>query len=360
MAAPGADAPNMTTDSALPAVQAGDARLQQLLGWLGALSPQWGLAPESLRPASNDASFRRYFRIDAGHPGHRSLIVMDAPPPMEDCRPFVEVARLFAQAGMNVPQVLEADLRQGFLLLTDFGSTTYLDVLDAGNADALYADASRALVALQSASRESVLPAYDRELLLRELMLYPDWYLARHKGLTLDEHARQALLQAFELLLANNLAQPRVYVHRDYHSRNLMLLQAGGPGVLDFQDAVHGPITYDLVSLLRDAYLSWDEEREIDWAVRHWERARKARLPVAADFGDFYRDFEWMGLQRHLKVLGIFARLYHRDGKDRYLADMPRVLAYVLRTTRRYNAFAGLAALVERAEGTQASVGYTF
>ncbi len=349
----------MTTDSTLPAARE-DARLPQLLRWLDALSPQWGLAPESLRPASDDASFRRYFRIDAAHPGHRSLVVMDAPPPMEDCGPFVAVARLFGQAGMTVPEVLEADLAQGFLLLTDFGSSTYLGVIDAGNADALYADASRALVTLQSASRPAVLPAYDRELLLRELMLYPEWYLGRHKGLALDERDRQTLQQAFELLLASALAQPRVYVHRDYHSRNLMLLEAGNPGVLDFQDAVHGPISYDLVSLLRDAYLSWDEEQEIDWAVRHWERARKAGLPVAADFGDFYRDFEWMGLQRHLKVLGIFARLWHRDGKDRYLADMPRVLGYVTRTARRYGAFSGLAALVERAEGVQAVSGYTF
>lgn len=344
-----------------PAAQGEDARLQQLLGWLAALSPEWALSTGSIRPASNDASFRRYFRIDSGHPSHRSLVVMDAPPPMEDCRPFVTVARLFGQAGVRVPEVLEADLDAGFLLLTDFGSETYLDVIDESNADALYADASRALVALQAASLPAVLPEYDRELLHRELSLYPDWYLARHRQAALNDEDRNTLQQAFDLLLANNLAQPRVYVHRDYHSRNLMRLgDGGGPGVLDFQDAVHGPITYDLVSLLRDAYLSWPEEREIDWAIRHWERARKASLPVASDFGDFYRDFEWMGLQRHLKVLGIFARLWHRDGKDRYLADMPRVLAYVARTASRYNAFTPLARLIDRIEGREAAVGYTF
>ena len=337
------------------------ARLEQLHGWLRALSPQWGLSAGSLRAASNDASFRRYFRIDAGHPEHPTLIVMDAPPPMEDCRPFVSVARLFGDAGMNVPEVLAADLDAGFLLLRDFGNDTYLDAIDEHNADALHAAASRELLSIQSASRAGVLPEYDRELLLRELMLYPDWYLARHTGVALSDDDRSTLVQAFELLLANNLAQPRVYVHRDYHSRNLMrLADDDRPGVLDFQDAVYGPITYDLVSLLRDAYIAWPEEREIDWAVRHWERARQAGLPVAADFGDFYRDLEWMGLQRHLKVLGIFARLWHRDGKDRYLGDMPRVLAYVVRTAARYNAFAPLARLVDRIEGRDTRVGYTF
>ncbi|HWS75108.1 MAG TPA: phosphotransferase [Quisquiliibacterium sp.] len=351
----------MTTDPAPTAAPHDGTRLQQLVGWLRSLSPQWALSTESLRPASNDASFRRYFRIDTANPAHASLIVMDAPPPMEDCRPFVAVARLFAQAGMRVPEVLEADVDAGFLLLSDFGNETYLDVIDGSNADALYADASRALLTIQAASRASVLPEYDRELLLRELMLYPDWYLARHKGIVLSDDDRDTIQRAFEILLANNLAQPRVFVHRDYHSRNLMRLPDGtGPGVLDFQDAVHGPITYDLVSLLRDAYLSWPEERELDWAIRHWERARKASLPVAGDFGDFYRDYEWMGLQRHLKVLGIFARLHHRDGKDRYLDDLPRVLAYVVRTASRYTAFAPLAKLIDRVEGRDTTVGYTF
>jgi hypothetical protein len=338
-----------------------DARLQQLVGWLRELPAEHEVAVDSIRPASNDASFRRYFRVDAAPRHGGSLVAMDAPPPMEDCRPFIHVAEVFAAAGMNVPRVLQADPARGFLLLSDFGNRTYLSELGDSSADALYADATRALVDLQRASREGVLPDYDRELLLRELMLYPVWYAERHKGHVLQPSERAGLEQAFEALLANNLAQPRVYVHRDYHCRNLMVLDGpANPGVLDFQDAVYGPITYDLVSLLRDAYVQWPEERVIDWAIRYWERARKAGLPVPGDFADFYRDFEWMGLQRHLKVLGIFARLYHRDGKDRYLADLPLVLQYVERTAARYNALTGLARLVERVEHRAGAVGYTF
>jgi hypothetical protein len=338
-----------------------DPRVALLREWLESLPSGLALEPSSLRSASNDASFRRYFRVDAGARHGGSLIVMDAPPPMEDCRPFVHVAQLFGETGMTVPQVLHADLGRGFLLLTDFGSRTYLDELDDRSADRLYADALGALVAMQSGSRPGALPDYDRELLLRELMLYPEWYVARHKGVELRDDDRRVLLDAFETLLRNNLSQPRVNVHRDYHSRNLMVLEGPeNPGVLDFQDAVHGPVTYDLVSLLKDAYVSWPEERVLDWAIRYWERARKAGLPVPADFADFYRDFEWMGLQRHLKVLGIFARLYHRDGKDRYLADLPLVLRYVEQAAARYNAFAGLARLIERIEGDGPAVGYTF
>ncbi len=351
----------MTTKPVSTATPGDDLRREQLLGWLAALSPEWALSTESLRPASNDASFRRYFRIDSGHPQHRTLIAMDAPPPMEDCTPFVQVARLFSATGLRVPQVLEADLAQGFLLLSDLGEQTFLDVLDDSNANALHAEASEALVKLQQASRDSVLPPYDRTLLLRELMLFPEWYVEKHKGHRLSDADRAVLEAAFETLIASALAQPQVFVHRDYHSRNLMHLPGSGtPGVLDFQDAVQGPITYDLVSLLRDAYVSWPEERELDWAIRHWQRARAAGLPVDADFGEFYRAFEWMGLQRHLKVLGIFARLYHRDGKDRYLADLPRVLAYTGRTASRYTAFTPLARLLDRIEGRELAVGYTF
>jgi len=346
-----------------PAASGQDARREALARWLGGLPGSHGIDVASMRPASNDASFRRYFRIDCAAACRRSVIAMDAPPPMEDCRPFVHAARVLGEAGMNVPRVLEADLAQGFLLLEDFGDLTYLQALDdaSADADALYADASRALVAVQLASRPGTFPEYDRELLLRELMLYPEWYVARHKGVELTPSERDALLRAFELLIAAALAQPRVYVHRDYHSRNLMVLEGdANPGVLDFQDAVHGPITYDLVSLLRDAYVRWPEERALDWAIRHWERARRAGLPVAADFGEFHRDFEWMGLQRHLKVLGIFARLCHRDGKDRYLADLPLVLDYTVRAAARYPALAPLLRVVERVEGASRAVGYTF
>lgn len=328
-----------------------DVRLAELRAWLASIEPAQRLALDSIRPASDDASFRRYFRIDAASAGAPSLIAMDAPPPMEDCRPFVHAARVFAAAGVSVPTVLAADVERGFLLLDDFGSTTYLSQLASGNADALYRDAIDALLALQAASRPAVFPDYDRALLERELNLYPDWYLARHRGVAPEPGVRATLSTAFERLLANNLAQGRVYVHRDYHSRNLMVLEgAANPGILDFQDAVHGPVTYDLVSLLRDAYVAWPEERQLDWAARYWEGARRRKLPVAAAFDDFYRDFEWMGLQRQLKVLGIFARLYYRDGKDRYLADMPLVLDYALRAARRYAEFDALTRLMEDVE----------
>ncbi len=343
-----------------PVIDPQDPRILLLHQWLAPMATGHGIDPASLRPASNDASFRRYFRFDCTGP-QRTLIVMDAPPPQEDCRPFVHAAQVFGEAGVSVPRVLQADLDQGFLLLEDFGSAPYLDHLNAQTAPALYADASAALIRFQQASRPGVFAAYDRELLLRELMLFPDWYLARHKGVTLTDDQRATLLGAFELILANNLAQPQVFVHRDYHSRNLMLLPGErNPGIIDFQDAVYGPITYDLVSLLRDAYIRWDEEQVIDWTIRYWERARKAGLPVADDFSVFYRDFEWMGLQRHIKVLGIFARLNYRDGKARYLADMPLVLDYVLKALQRYGAFNGLRGLIEQLEQRTPTTGYTF
>ncbi len=353
-----------------------DLRLTELRAWLATLAPRYALALETIRPASNDASFRRYFRIDLERGGEtaerrretaehqretperqrETAIAMDAPPPMEDCAPFVHAATVLRDAQVHVPQVLAADLDRGFLLLDDFGSTTYLQRLqecagDDARIDALMRDAIEALVRMQAASRAGVFPEYDRALLARELELYPQWYVARHRGVTLDDAARATLHEAFERILANNLAQPRVFVHRDWHSRNLMVLEgSANPGVIDFQDAVHGPLTYDLVSMLRDAYIEWPEERQLDWAVRYWQAARARGLPVPADFADLYRDFEWMGLQRHLKVLGIFARLYHRDGKDRYLADLPLVLSYVLRTARRYRELDGLVRLIERIE----------
>ena len=338
-----------------------DPRRRLLADWLHGLPGSYALAVGTMRPASNDASFRRYFRIDSANPRRASVIAMDAPPPMEDCRPFVHAAQVLGAAGMTVPRVLESDLARGFLLLDDFGDRTYLEALDDTSADRLYADATRALVAVQRASRPGVFADYDRQLLLREVMLYPDWYVARHKAVALAPADHETMLRAFETLIAGNLAQPRVFVHRDYHSRNLMVLEGeANPGVLDFQDAVYGPITYDLVSLLRDAYVRWPEQRVLDWAIRYWERARAAALPVPADFADFYRDFEWMGLQRHLKVLGIFARLYHRDGKQRYLADLPLVLDYAVRAASRYNALAPLVRLIERIEGRSPTVGYTF
>jgi aminoglycoside/choline kinase family phosphotransferase len=298
----------------------------------------------SLVPASTDASFRRYFRITLPD---STLILMDAPPEQEDCRPFIQVAGLMADAGLHVPAIIGQDLAQGFLLMTDLGPTTYLAALNEGNADALFRDATAALIRWQLASREGVLPPYDEALLRRELDLFPEWYLKRHLGIELAAKQRQSLDAVFGLILANNLAQPRTYVHRDYMPRNLMLSDPN-PGVLDFQDAVYGPITYDVASLFKDAFLSWDEPRVLDWTIRYWERARAARLPVHSDFGEFYRDLEWMGLQRHLKVLGIFARIYHRDGKPSYVKDTPRFLGYVRAVAGRYACFSALLRLLDQ------------
>lgn len=333
-------------------------RDQVLHDWVSQRAARWGLDVDSLAPASSDASFRRYFRVSAS--SHGSLIVMDAPPGLEDCAPFVKVQALFAQAGLHVPQVIDADLALGFLLLEDLGKTPYLSALNADTAPTLYSSASQALVQLQTGTQVGVLPAYSAELLKREMELFREWYCGEHLGWALSDEERAMLDRTFAVLIANHLAQPQVYVHRDYHSRNLMVLSQDGPGVIDFQDAVMGPITYDLVSLLRDAYIRWEEEQQIDWVARYWERARQAQLPVNPDFAEFYRDFEWMGLQRHLKVLGIFARLWHRDGKDGYLKDIPRVLHYTRQCAERYAVFDGLVRLLDRLEGRALEVGYTF
>ncbi|PPE66237.1 aminoglycoside phosphotransferase family protein [Caldimonas caldifontis] len=338
------------------------ARERSFHAWLDSLQGL-GLVPGSVRPASADASFRRYLRIDTAH-GTR--IVMDAPPSHEDCRPFVQLARLLRAAGLQAPEILAWHEAEGFMLLSDLGSTTYLQALTdrPDQADALYRDALAALVRLQGLEVRTQVPAYDRALLLREMQLFPDWYITRHQGLVLSEKEQAVLERSFEHLLANALDQPAVLVHRDYHCRNLMLCgepgSASNPGVLDFQDAVWGPITYDLVSLLRDAYVEWDEAQQIDWAVRYWEGARHAGLPVRSDFGEFWRDLEWMGLQRHLKVLGIFCRLYHRDGKEGYLKDLPLVWRHAHRVASRYREFAALAQLLEKVAGEQRRVGYTF
>ncbi len=299
-----------------------------------------------ITPASADASFRRYFRLTL--PNGETRILMDAPPEREDCRPFVAVARLLEEAGLNAPRVLIEDHERGFLLLTDLGNTLYLEALqdDDQRADALFADATTALIAWQHSSKPGVLPPYDHALLKRELDLFPDWFLKRHLNLTLDNAQQGTLDRTVQFLIDSALAQPKVFVHRDYMPRNLMLADPN-PGILDFQDAVYGPITYDVVSLFRDAFISWDEERELDWVVRYWEQARASGLPVAADFADFWRNYELMGLQRHLKVLGIFCRLNYRDGKDRYLADLPRFMVYARRTAGRYDELAPFRALLD-------------
>ncbi len=310
----------------------------------------------TLSPASADASFRRYFRVTFPD---STLIAMDAPPPQEDCRAFIRVAALMADAKIHVPAVLAQDLARGYLLLSDLGTTTYLAALNPGNADRLFGDAVDTLVRWQLASRESVLPAYDEAMLRRELDLFPEWYLGRHLGIKLSSQQSESLDKIFSLIIASNLAQPKVYVHRDYMPRNLMVSNPN-PGVLDFQDAVFGPISYDVASLFKDAFLSWEEERLLDWTVRYWEKARRAGLPVGADFGVFYRDFEWMGLQRHLKVLGIFARICHRDGKSGYVEDAPRFLGYVRAVALRYAELVPLLRLLDQFHDREPAVGYTF
>ncbi len=351
--------PHMTDHAATAAGAATDPRRAALLAWLGALAGEQDIDIDSIEPASADASFRRYFRLRCSLPGVASRIVMDAPPPQEDVRPFVAVARLLRQAGLNAPEVLAADVPQGFLLLSDLGRTTYLAALNDDNADALFADALDALVTWQLATRPAVLPPYDDALLRRELALFPDWYVARHLGHALTAQQSADLQRTFDRIVASNLAQPVVYVHRDYMPRNLMVASPN-PGILDFQDAVAGPISYDVASLFRDAFVSWDEARVLDWAIRYWQRARAARLPVADDFGAFWRDFEWMGLQRHLKVLGIFARINYRDGKPHYLADTPRFIAYVRAVTRRYDELRPLTRLLDTLEGVAETRGFTF
>ena len=331
-------------------------RQLQLTTWLQATLNQ----PFTLTVASADASFRRYFRVHLTHPKGDTLIAMDAPPPQEDCTPFVKIAQLLLDAGLNVPKIVAQDLEQGFLLIGDLGDDTYLSVLNTENAQKLYSDATNALIKMQLASQANALPAYDEALLMREMQLFPDWYINQYLGVELNAEQQAVLNNTFVLLNQNILAQAQVTVHRDYHSRNLMLTKHQNPGILDFQDAVHGAITYDLVSLLKDAYIEWDEEQIIDWAVRYWQPAKKAGLPVPDDFSEFYRDFEWMGAQRHIKILGIFARLSHRDGKDGYLKNMPLVMHYLRKACERYVELRPMLRLLNQLENVKAQTGYTF
>jgi aminoglycoside/choline kinase family phosphotransferase len=365
--------------------------------WLHSLVLPQGLRPSTLRLASADASFRRYLRLDTATGASR--IVMDAPPARENCRPFVEVAALMQGAGLLVPEILDWDEAQGFMLLSDLGQQTMMEQIQPENPSAnhaRYLQAVDTLLAWQLASKPGVLPPYDEPLLRRELQLFPNWYLAQHKGVVLEGKNAETLSKAFDSIVQHNLMGPSVYVHRDFMPRNLMIpmdvaptLPAsrdslppegadspwGGPaanrmaaaqqlGVLDFQDAVCGPITYDIASLMRDAFLSWEEDFVIDITIRYWERARKAGLmdfeDWHSDFGAFYRAVEWMGLQRHLKVAGIFARLSLRDGKPRYLADTPRFVHYIRNTCGRYRELGPLLRLIDKIEGLEAASGYAF
>lgn len=374
--------PDIMIDSPVSPSPGADQRLQLAHDWLAALPAQLGLIAGTLRPASSDASFRRYFRIDtataAAGSGPASAILMDAPPERENCRPFLDVQARLAARGIHTPGILASDLEAGFLLLTDLGCKTYGDELGAAFAlagtpqaaegaqriERLYQDAIACLLRMQQPSPAesglAPLPDYDAARLLAEMRLFPDWYVGPHLGATLSDGEVAQLEGVFETLVASALAQGRVLVHRDFHSRNLMATPDANPGVLDFQDAVTGPVSYDLVSLLRDAYVAWPEDIQIDWAARYWDGARRAGIPVPSRFDDFWRDLEWIGLQRSLKILGIFARLHHRDGKDRYLGDLPRVLGQAQSVAERYGAFAPLARLLDRLHDRQARVGYTF
>jgi len=342
-----------------------DARLALLTEWLGSL----GLVQTATRrPASTDASFRRYFRLDVA-PALReklgdTLIAMDAPPERENVPAFIHVQGLLQEAGVTVPSIVARDVERGFLLLSDLGTTTYLQRLDPDNAAFMYSDAVDALIKFQLHSQPGKLPEFDRAFVLRELNIFPEWFLGRHLGVTLNEAQQAQLDKVFDAITSNVLAQQQVFMHRDFHSRNLMFLDAGNPGVLDFQDAVYGPVTYDLASLLRDAYIQWDEEIVLDWVVRYWQSAKQVGLPVNPDIDAFYRDFEFMALQRHLKILGIFCRLNYRDSKPIYMGDLPTVMDYVRKTANRYTELKPLLRLLDAfdafGDGKAPQVGYTF
>jgi aminoglycoside/choline kinase family phosphotransferase len=306
-------------------------RFAELQAWL---RDDLALPVANIAPASSDASFRRYFRVTGGGQSH---IVMDAPLDKEDCRPFIAVARALAELGLNVPRILQADMRRGFLLLTDLGSRLYLPSLNEQTVDQLYGDALHALCLMQTASVErSGLPDYDRALLLREMSLFRDWLLMRHLGMTVDAALDEELEQCFALLADEALSQPRVWVHRDYHSRNLMVTEEHNPGILDFQDAVIGPVTYDLVSLLRDCYIAWPQERVMQWVKDYLAASQAEGILRGVETRQFMRWFDLMGVQRHLKASGIFARLNYRDGKSGYLVDIPRTLSYVVEVSGRH------------------------
>jgi len=306
----------------------------------------------TIKPASSDASFRRYFRIVSSN---QSYILMDAPPEKENSKPFVDIANVLFNAGLNVPKIHKADLKKGFLLLSDLGNKTYLDELNQQNASLLYRDAYLALIKIQKNADTQSLKPYNDSLLMKELSLFPDWYLKLHKSYQMNDSEKNILGLTFDLLIKNINSHTQVFVHRDFHSRNLMFCNGDlgeNPGILDFQDAVKGSIVYDLVSLFKDAYIVWKEEEIMDWLIRYWEKAKQNKLKVQDDFAEFYRDFEWMGVQRHLKVLGIFARLNYRDHKANYLSDLPAVENYLRRACERYKDLHPLLKLMNKLSST--------
>jgi hypothetical protein len=322
-----------------------DKRLEQLTAWV---EQGLGITGGHIAPASSDASFRRYFRITL--PG-RSYIVMDAPPDKEDCGPFIRISAAMARYGLNVPVVLEQDLAQGFLLLSDLGHEQYLSALNETSVDALYGDAISALVQLQAHGELNyeLLPCYDHALLLREMRLFQEWFLEQHLQITLNAEQQRELNAVLEWLAQQALQQPYVWVHRDYHSRNLMVTPEHNPGVLDFQDAVIGPVSYDLVSLLKDCYIAWPRARVEMWVERYRQQAMAAGVDGGESLEQLLHWFDMMGVQRHLKVLGIFARLNIRDGKPGYLQDIPRIMDYVLEVVQRTPQLQALRRLLEDA-----------
>jgi len=335
-----------------------DTRLDQLRSWLQTFADRYRLDTATLAPASADASFRRYFRLASQSEQGDTLIAVDAPPP-EKCREFVQVAGLLEAASVHVPKILEADFDAGFMLVTDLGTTTYISALDEKNARPLMRAAIDALIRFQQTAREGVLPPFDEAFLRREMELMPEWFIGRHLGREVTADERKTLDDTFTLLVQSALAQPQTFMLRDFMPRNLMVCEPN-PGVLDFQDAVYGPITYDMASLVRDAFISWDEEFQLDCIAYYWERAKKAGLPVDPDFGEFYRQLEWMGLQRHIKIIGLFARIHYRDGKPRYLADLPRFIGYARKVAERYAPLWPFARLLDSLDGRAVEVGYTF
>lgn len=341
-----------------------DNRSIALQHWLISLPEHLRIEPDTMAPASSDASFRRYWRLKAAN---HSLVVMDAPPPHENCAPFLDVTRRLSEAGVNVPKVLAYDLAQGFMLLTDLGLHTYYDQIQAGISDSelqtLYRAALDALVALQQAPT-SGLAAFDAQRLTTELELFVQWYVQEHHNTRLSE-SEQTQLDAIFRLLANTMAaEPVVLVHRDFHSPNLMVCEPSSglasPGVLDYQDALLGPISYDIASLVFDARTTWEEPQQLDWAIRYWEKGRAAGLPLPADFAVFHQQYEWSSLQRNVRILGVFARLHHRDGKSHYLAHLPRVLQYVRQVAGRYQPFMPLMRLLDRLQGIEPETKLTF
>lgn len=333
-----------------------DERLSALLRWLENQRAVSGLDFSSIAPASVDASFRRYFRIQ-GENG--SYIVMDAPPDKEPIASFLKVDALMREAGLNVPEIFASDEAKGFILMNDLGRETYLNVLNEENAARLMDAATDAIVKWQVASKPGVLPEYDDAVMRREINLFPEWYVGRHRGYKMTEKQSEIIEGVYEKLIAACLAQPKVYVHRDFMPRNLMVSDPM-PGVLDFQDALYGPVSYDIASLIRDAFISWGESFVLDVTIRYWDKARKAGVPVPQDFGEFWRNVEWMGMQRHLKVLGIFARINYRDGRPKYLEDTPRFLHYVRETANRYHELKPINWLLDQFEEQKTLTGWTY